>query len=177
MTPEQWQRVKDLFDRAIEARNTNPTQALAATCDDPTVLREVERLISLHEKAGDFIEMPASEPPETQFFGGNELRPLDRIGPYQIERELGRGGMGVVYLAIRNDDLIKKSVAIKLLGWGAEDQIVLRRFQNERRILASLDHPNIAKLFDAGATDDGRPYFVMDYVEGMPIGRYCEIHN
>src|SRR5262249_11433822 len=91
-------------------------------------------------------------------------------------REIGHGGMGVVYLAVRADDHYRKRVAIKLVQRGMDVDFVIRRFRHERQILASLDHPNIARLLDGGATPSGLPYFVMEYIEGQPIDEYCD-HN
>ena len=95
-----------------------------------------------------------------------------RLGVYRLVREIGRGGMGSVYLAVRADDEYHKRVAIKLVKRGMDTDFVLKRFRNERQILASLDHPNIALLLDGGTTDDGLPYFVMEYIQGLPIDRY-----
>jgi serine/threonine protein kinase len=99
------------------------------------------------------------------------------IGPYRIIRLIGQGGMGAVYLAARADDQYQKQVAIKLVRTGMASDFVVRRFRNERQILASLDHPNIARLLDGGATPDGSPYFVMEYIEGKPINGYCDDHK
>ena len=96
------------------------------------------------------------------------------IGPYRIEREIGRGGMGHVYLAVRNDRAYQKRVAIKVLGGGHQARALEWRFKCERQILAGLDHPNIARLLDGGTTHDGRPYFVMDHIQGQRIDRYCD---
>ncbi|MCG3159367.1 MAG: Serine/threonine-protein kinase PknD [Acidobacteria bacterium] len=97
-----------------------------------------------------------------------------QIGVYKLVREIGRGGMGAVYLAVRADDQFRQRVAIKLVKRGMDTDFVIRRFRNERQILAALNHPNIARLLDGGATDDGLPYFVMEYIEGLPIHRYCD---
>ena len=97
-----------------------------------------------------------------------------RVGAYELKREIGRGGMGAVYLAVRADSAFQKSVAIKLVKRGMDTDFILRRFRNERQILASLDHPNIGRLLDGGTTDDGRPFFVMEYIEGQPLYRYCD---
>jgi serine/threonine protein kinase/tetratricopeptide (TPR) repeat protein len=112
---------------------------------------------------------------ETQGLGGPGERPAvaRRIGAYQVLRELGHGGMGTVFLAARADDQYQKRVAIKVVRGGAE---VIRLFRRERQILAGLEHPNIARLLDGGTTDDGLPFFVMEYVEGEPIDRYCDAH-
>src|SRR5213076_412572 len=97
----------------------------------------------------------------------------ERVGAYVIARELGHGGMGTVFLAERADGQFEKQVAIKILNRGADTAEILRRFRAERQILARLDHPNIARLLDAGTTDDGLPYFIMDYIVGAPVTRFA----
>jgi serine/threonine protein kinase/tetratricopeptide (TPR) repeat protein len=99
------------------------------------------------------------------------------VGPYRIEREIGRGGMGTVYEAWRADGEFQHRVAIKLIRSGADREFVLRRFRNERQILAALDHPNIGRLLGGGTTEDGNPYFAMEYIEGQPLYRYADEHN
>ena len=99
------------------------------------------------------------------------------IGLYKINREIGRGGMGTVYLATRDDDQYQKQVAIKVVKRGMDTDLVLARFRNERQILAGFDHPNIARLFDGGSTETGLPYFIMEYVEGQAIDEYCDSHR
>ncbi len=99
------------------------------------------------------------------------------FGAYRIERELGRGGMGAVYLATRADNVFQMQVAIKLIKRGMDSDFILGRFRNERQILASLDHPNIARLLDGGTADDGRPYFVMEYIAGQPLYPYCDARH
>src|SRR5262249_24540084 len=100
-----------------------------------------------------------------------------RTGAYRLVRLLGRGGMGSVHLAVRDDDQYQKEVAIKLLKRGMDTDFMLHRFRQERQILANLEHPFIARLIDGGATEDGLPYFVMEYVDGLPITKYCEEQN
>ncbi len=100
-----------------------------------------------------------------------------RLGAYRIEREIGRGGMGAVYEAVRVDKEFNKRVAIKLVKRGMDTDFILRRFRKERQILAALDHPHIARLLDGGTTDDGLPYFVMEYIEGQPLYHYCDAHQ
>ena len=100
-----------------------------------------------------------------------------RIGPYRLVKELGRGGMGTVYLGVRSDDSFQKRVALKVLKRGMDTDAIVRRFRNERQILASLDHPNISGLLDGGTTPDGLPYFAMEFVEGQPIDEYCEARH
>jgi len=101
----------------------------------------------------------------------------EKIGPYRIKRLIGQGGMSTVYLATRADDEFQKRVALKLVKRGMDTDDILRRFRNERQILASLDHPNIARLMDGGTTPDGLPYFAMEYIEGTPIDQYCDLHR
>ena len=98
----------------------------------------------------------------------------NRIGPYKIVREIGRGGMGAVYLAERDDEHYRQQVAIKLMKPGLGGDVIRRRFRKEMQILAELNHANIARLFDGGETADGQPYLVMEYVEGSPISQYCD---
>jgi serine/threonine-protein kinase len=100
------------------------------------------------------------------------LKPVDRAGPYRLERPLGQGGMGTVYLAHRADDAFEKRVAVKFVHQAVDSPMLRRRFEEERRILARLEHPYIARLLDAGATADGRPWLAMEYVEGESIVSY-----
>ena len=97
-----------------------------------------------------------------------------RIGPYRLVRRIGRGGMGTVYLAIRDDEAFQRRVAVKVLKRGMDTDAIVRRFRNERQILAGLSHPNIAALLDGGTTPDGLPYFAMEYIEGQPIVEFCD---
>ena len=110
----------------------------------------------------------------TTIDGATAASSVDRIGPYRLLRQIGRGGMGTVYLAVRDDDAFHKQVAIKVLRRGTDTDAIVRRFKHERQILAGLDHPCIAGLFDGGTTPDGLPYFAMEYVEGQSITEYCE---
>ncbi|USN99147.1 MAG: protein kinase [Phycisphaeraceae bacterium] len=105
------------------------------------------------------------------------MPPVDRIEGYTLMGQIGRGGMGTVYLAQRHDDRFRKRVAIKVMRRGMDTEEMLERFRLERQVLGALNHPNIARLFDAGATADGRPYFVMEHIEGIPIDAYCDEHN
>src|SRR5580765_8682852 len=100
-----------------------------------------------------------------------------KAGPYRIERELGHGGMGTVYEAWRADGEFQHRVAIKLVNAGLDNDFVIKRFRNERQILAALDHPNIGRLLGGGTTDAGEPYFVMEYIEGEPLYKYAEAHQ
>ncbi len=167
-------RLKELFAAAVarapEARETFLGRLAA---EDLPLLAELRSLLAAHDEAGDFIErVVAHEAREL----GAAVRPSDlagrRIGPYRIVGALGRGGMGEVYLAERADDF-RQRVAIKLLRSGPVSEELVRRFQAERQTLAGLQHPGIARLYDGGATDEGWPYLVMEYVGGRPIDEWC----
>ena len=178
MTPERWRQIETLFQAAVERASDHRATFLQEACAGDEALRQaVISLIASDERARSFIEAPAvaaagwliGEP------GASVIG--QRFGPYEIIRELGRGGMGTVYLAERADDEYQKQVAIKLVKRGMDTDEILRRFRHERQILASLDHPNIARLIDGGTTADGLPYFVMEYIEGVPINEYCDQHK
>jgi len=172
VTPDRWQQVKAVLEDALEQEGAARTAFLAEACQGDDELRqEVESLLASEAEIGDFIETPVFR------IHPQEEAPLalgQRIGAYRVVRELGRGGMGSVYLAERADEEFEQRVAIKVVRRGMDTEEILRRFRSERQILAHLDHPNIAKLFDGGTTEDGRPYFVMEFVEGWPIDEYCD---
>lgn len=147
------------------------TAFLDAACQgDDELRREVESLLETEAEVGDFIETPVF-----RIHGDTEPLALgQRVGAYRIVRELGRGGMGSVYLAERADEEFDQQVALKVVRRGMDTDEIVRRFRGERQILAHLAHPNIARLFDGGTTEDGRPYFAMEHVEGQPIHEYCD---
>lgn len=136
---------------------------------DQRLFEEVSSLLASYGEADDLFLNPVIEGVTRR-----DLLEGRQLGQYRILRRLGQGGMGAVYLGERADDQFRRRVAIKLMRPGFDDGHLLRRFSNERQLLAVLDHPNIVKLLDAGVTEDGIPYFVMDYVEGQPIDQYCE---
>lgn len=172
MTSERWQQVKSTLASALEFEDKEErANFVAQACADDTALRrEVESLLTQpddeFDSVGKTIGVAVAEP----LRAGDEGR---KIGNYELVRELGRGGMGTVWLARRADQQFEKLVAIKLLKRGTDTDEVLRRFQTERQILARLEHPNIARLLDGGITDDNLPYFVMEYVEGRPVTDFC----
>ena len=146
-----------------------------ACAGDPELRSDVEALLASDENASEFLAAPAmqlAQRPATE--ASAEYWAGRRLGPYQVLREIGHGGMGTVYLAERADGQYRKQVAIKLVSPHLGTEEVLRRFRNERQVEASLDHPNIARLLDGGTTEDGLPYLVMEYVEGMRIDRWCD---
>jgi non-specific serine/threonine protein kinase/serine/threonine-protein kinase len=176
---ERWARVKQLFEAVADLAPNERASVLRDECDGDTALRrEVESLLESDSQSDDFIEQPVLEIPRDLFpEAPDESLAGRQFGAYQIIREIGRGGLGAVYLAARADDEYRKEVAIKLVRRGLDTDDILRRFRNERQILAQLDHPNIARLIDGGTTDEGLPYFVMEYVNGEPIGAYCDAHS
>lgn len=178
MTPERWQQVKAMLAAVLEADPAQRSKYLASACDgDHSLLEEVESLLALEQEANaEFLQASASAGTTPQDSVANS-RIGRRIGTYQIVEEIGAGGMGEVYRAFRADDQYRKQVAIKLVRAGQDSGFVISRFKNERQILASLDHPNIARLHDGGTTDDDLPYFVMELIPGQPIDQYCKQHD
>jgi tetratricopeptide (TPR) repeat protein len=166
-----WERVRTLFHAAVDAL-PDDRQALFEDCD-PNLRAEVERLIEQHEAAAGFLEQSVWDLVETADAKWEHVL----IGPYRVIRQLGHGGMGTVFLALREDAEFEQRVAIKLVRRGAGGESLLQRFRQERQILAALEHPNIARLLDGGTTSGGVPYLVMEYVEGTPIDAYCREHN
>ncbi len=168
--PERWRRVKDVFHGALERpADARPAFLDAACAEDRDLRREVESLLRAQESAGGFLSSPAVANLGTSLEGR-------RLGPYRVLEQIGRGGMGVVHRGVRDDDVFQKTVALKLVA-GAAGPEHLRRFNQERQILARLDHPNIASILDGGMSDDGKPYLVMEYVEGQPIDAYCNVRR
>jgi serine/threonine protein kinase/tetratricopeptide (TPR) repeat protein len=139
--------------------------------------RRVEALLQAYEQAGDFLGRPAADRPEraAQAFPAGE-KPGDRIGHYRLLQQIGEGGCGVVYMA-EQEAPIRRRVALKIIKPGMDTKSVIARFEAERQALASMNHPNIAKVFDAGATESGRPYFIMELIRGVKITDYCDQHS
>jgi tetratricopeptide (TPR) repeat protein len=164
---ERFRRTRDLFEAALEVAGDERTGWLHQACaEDPDLEREVSVLLRASQQEGlldEPILPPAAEPPS---------RP-DHLGPYEILDEIGRGGMGTVYRAVRTDETFRKVVAIKVIGGAGLDRGLTDRFQRERQILATLEHPNIARILDGGSVGNA-PYLVMEYVEGERIDQYCE---
>jgi eukaryotic-like serine/threonine-protein kinase len=177
MLPERWQQVEEIFQTALDLAPEERARYITKACTgDDDLQREVEALLTQYESAGDFLDAPLQGSGMHALGALMEEDPLvgRRIGAYKIEREIGRGGMGAVYLATRADNAFQRRVAIKVIKRGMDTDFILRRFRHERRILAALDHQNIARLLDGGATETGLPYFVMEYIEGQPLYTYCD---
>jgi eukaryotic-like serine/threonine-protein kinase len=178
INPQRWDRLKTILGEALEQNSSAARIALVEKrCgQDTDLLEEAETLLAeaeaLLKEGTDSFEDCAQNAAST-FWQEGPPRGGERVGAYVIVRELGRGGMGTVFLAERADGQFEKQVAIKILNRGADTAEILRRFRAERQILARLDHPNIARLLDAGTTDDGLPYFIMDYIVGAPVTRFA----
>jgi serine/threonine protein kinase len=180
MHPERWRLIDELFHSALELPQGERGDFLERTCGGDVSLRaQIEELIETYDEAESFMETP----PILDEASAGALRESDeealaglRLGAYEVIREIGRGGMGTVYLAARADEEFRKQVAIKLITAGFDHESIVQRFRNERQILAGLDHPNIARLIDGGTTESGAPYFVMEYIEGLTIKEYCDSH-
>jgi serine/threonine protein kinase len=204
MTPDNWNRAKELFEVAVELDSAQRAAFLAKNCREESLRQQVDELLLNYQEAGNFLDDPVlnpripapNAPQETQSEGTFRLHPqsaellttatsveaedpmVDRhLGAYKLVRRIGQGGMAAVFLAVRADDEYSKQVAVKLVQPGLDSRDLLNRFRNERQTLAGLDHPNIVKLLDGGSTSEGLPFLVMDYVEGSPIDEYCDQHK
>lgn len=181
MTPERWQQIEAIFHEALALDEASRAQLLERSCGCDAGLREeVEKLLAQFAEASSFIEQPVYEnvkgPVLSALLDDGEEDPIigTRLGAYRILREIGRGGMGAVYEAERADGEFHMRVAIKIVKRGMDTDLILQRFRRERQILALLDHPNIAGFLGGGSTDSGLPYFVMEFIDGKPLYRYCD---
>lgn len=173
MQLKYWQKAKQIVPQAQRLSPAERPDFLDEACGDDAELRlEIEELLAADPQCVAFIE----NPPLKLLGSQSELFKGLQVGAYRIVRELAHGGMGVVYLATRDDEP-ERPVAIKILRPGLEGDELDRRFQQEIRILASLDHPNIAELHEVGRTEDGRLYFLLEFIDGEPIDRYCKVHR
>ena len=176
MNPERWQRVKGIVADALEQSTVQREQFVAEACgDDAELRREVDSLLQ-HSGTTSNIDGVVEDLSWSRRERSDS--PIGQtVGAYRIIREIGRGGMGAVYLGERADRAFEKEVAIKLLKRGTDTDEVVRRFEAEREILARLEHPNIARLIDGGTTSDGLPYFVMEHVAGTAVTDFCASNN
>ncbi len=176
MLAERWSEIDALFARALDLAPAERGPFLERACADDGALRDaVEGLLAADDRAQTFLE----HPPSLTAAPGEESAPSGSLhfGPYRIEGMISRGGMGTVYLATRDDGQFERRVALKLLHRGTHDPEALQQFRAERQILARLEHPAIARLYDGGETAEGLPFLVMEYVEGLPLDVYCERHR
>ena len=200
----RWTEIKTIFSAVLSLEAADRDSYLQERCgSDEELRREIESLLFAHDETAEFLERPvvslssfpdleselnqgsgnppspSPAPPDSNLPESNraDLDSGNRIGAYRLEYEIGRGGMGEVYLATRADSEFVKQVAIKLIRCGRESEFAIRRFRNERQILARIEHPYVARLIDGGSTPSGLPYFVMEYVKGQPINVYCGEHG
>src|SRR5262245_34547242 len=194
MTPQEWQHAKQVFHDALERSGADRAAFVREACGpDESLRNEVKRLLCEHERSGAFLETA----PSGKLLAGSATRetvatpapaaaqspvaltgegPGARIGRYKLLRLLGEGGFGSVWLAEQSEP-VRRRVALKIIKLGMDTRQVIARFEAERQALAVMDHPHVAKVFDAGSTDTGRPYFVMEYVQGVPITEHCQRHK
>jgi eukaryotic-like serine/threonine-protein kinase len=172
---KRWGLVKTILQECLEVPAVQRAGLLASRCEgDPALLREVRELLAASEASTGFLETPVFAGKLTIPDADAGMLPDGLIGPYRVISEIGRGGLGVVYRAVRDDGQYAQEVALKLVKRGMDTERVLSRFRLERQLLAFLNHPNIGRILDGGSTDDGRPYFVMELIDGVPISTYCE---
>src|SRR5436190_7929163 len=166
----QQSREMEIFEQALDIESAEERERfLNGVCrDEPALLIRVQALLRANEEASRFL------PDEPAVLAGAAIeKPGDKIGRYKLLQKIGEGGCGVVYMA-EQEEPVRRRVALKVIKLGMDTKSVIARFEAERQALALMDHPNIAQVFDAGATETGRPYFVMELVKGVPITRYCD---
>ena len=169
--------LKELFAQASELPAEARAAFLEQACGGDQVLRTaVETLLAAHDRAGAFLAGPTLEPNASTPSTAIDAAQPRQIGPYKLLQEIGEGGFGTVWLA-EQEHPVRRRVALKVIKLGMDTRQVIARFEAERQALAMMDHPNIARVFDAGATDNGRPFFVMELVKGEPITVYCDRNN
>ncbi len=172
-----WEQVKDVVDAVLDLAPEARAHYLDEACVEPVVRRYVESLVYSYQQAGSFLDVAAIMPVDTLVESAPEPWTGRRLGAYKLIEIIGEGGMGEVYRAVRADDQYQMQVAVKLVRGGFDSRLTLARFKAERQILADLDHPNITRLVDGGATEEGQPFLVMEYVRGLPLDQYCDQHR
>ena len=176
MTPERWRAIEELYEAAHQRPPADRPAWLMANATNPAVRQEVESLLACAADGtgvATFRETIGAVSADALRTG--TLGPGARVGAYRLIRLLGEGGMGTVYLAQRDDEQFQKQVAVKVIRRGMDTPSAIERFRRERQILAHLEHPHVARLLDGGATDDGRPFLVMEFVDGLPLLAWCEL--
>lgn len=176
MTASDWARIEDVFNGVVERPLHEQESALDDACAGDSELRAaVQRLLSAHNSAESRVRGVVDRAVVSTATSPDRVG--EKVGPYDLIRPIGEGGMGSVYLARRTDDVHGAEVAVKILKQSVIDAERIRRFRAERHILAELSHPGVARLLDGGATEDGAPYLVMEYVDGTPIDDFCAAHE
>lgn len=168
MQPERWNEIKRIFNEVVDLPPTEQRSFLDSTCDDDEMRREIEEMLAADSET--FL----AEPPIALLADDESAHFKDkRIGRYRIICEVGRGGMGTVFAALRDDGEFEQKAAVKIIRRGLNTNMIARRFRQERQILASLEHANIARLLDGGMSEEGLPFYAMEFIEGEPIDQYC----
>lgn len=171
MDSKRWEKIQHIFEQALEVDNTERASLIRSLSDgDDEICHEVLSLLDADNEHDNILDKSVGallNLPQDENLTGR------KVGPYILKKEIGQGGMGAVYLAERDDTDFKQVIALKIIKRGMDTDEILRRFSHERQILAGLKHPNIARLYDGGITDDGLPYFTMEFVDGEPITDYC----
>jgi eukaryotic-like serine/threonine-protein kinase len=164
----------EIFEAALDCNSSEERAAYLDKCcaDQPELRRRMEELLALHDRAGDFLET-AHAATTIRLNLPKEEKEGDRIGHYRILQKIGEGGCGTVFMA-EQEEPVRRRVALKVVKLGMDTKQVIARFEAERQALAMMDHPNIAKVLDAGSTKTGRPFFVMELVRGIKITDYCD---
>ena len=182
VSPDQWIKIEALMDKALEVPSNEREKLVRHEAgNNPELIDQVLKMLAASDDAGEFMESKGQShlhdvlAKMASAVAEDETERDDRrmVGPYRLVRKIGRGGMGQVYLAVRDDEAFKRYVALKVIRKGMDSEDILKRFKTERHILASLTHPNIARLLDGGFSEDGQSYFVMEYVDGEPIDKFC----
>ena len=166
---------RTIFEHALDFASGAEREAYLedACAGKPEMRAQVDSLLKAHNDVGSFLDGPAFDAQRTAPMEPISEQPGTIIGPYKLLEQIGEGGFGVVYMAEQQQP-VRRKVALKVVKPGMDSRQVFARFEAERQALAIMDHPNIAKVFDAGATDSGRPYFVMELVKGEPITEFCD---
>ncbi|MFO0974605.1 MAG: serine/threonine-protein kinase [Phycisphaerae bacterium] len=174
ISPDRWRQINELFEAAAALPPAARTGYLDQACgDDADLRRQVQRLLTHDERAGDFLRNPTRALPESTDAAAPLAAGL-RIGAYRLVRQVAAGGMGSVWLAERADEQFQGRVAVKFLHSDLGTADILERFRQERQLLANLRHPNISRLLDGGVAPDGRPYLILEFIDGLPIDRFCD---
>ena len=171
-------RAKSIFLNAVEIAAPDERRAFVESqcAGDDRLRAEVVELLQHQHSLGSFLESPAPDLAASREPSPIAERPGTVIGPYKLLQQIGEGGMGVVFMAEQSAP-VRRKVALKIIKPGMDTKQVIARFEAERQALALMDHPNIARVFDGGATESGRPYFVMELVHGVPITEYCNLQK
>ena len=180
MTPEYLARIRAIYQAALAKDNLERADFLNQVCQgDEAIRQEVDLLLTARQRVPAWLNEPLLAAARVVETPSGSLPRMEgrQLSGYKLVREIGHGGMGSVYLAERSDGAFRKQVAIKLVQPGVNSANILARFRQEREILASLDHPGIARLLDAATIEEGLPYFVMEFVDGRPIDRWCDEHK